>query len=70
MDILAALEVAYTKGREEWAKPPLGSPERPFDLVVPGWFEDLARERGEDLQEAADETFSVSVRVTVVRDYP
>lgn len=62
-----AAEFVRRERERERGLPILGSPERPYVLIVPPWLETLAQERGGDLQDIADDTFRVAVKVEVYR---
>lgn len=49
--------------------PPIGSPENPYILMVPRWFEDKAEAEGTTSQAMADEMFRYDVKVEIVDGY-
>lgn len=63
-EVLDALLAARDRERE---LPPIGSVERPYELIVPGWMEDRAIAEGTTLQAVADRTLRYPTRVIVVR---
>jgi hypothetical protein len=65
--ILEALSAMKAAADREQSLPPLGSEERPFELVVPGWYEDECIKQGTTAQQVADETLRYKTKVVVVR---
>lgn len=65
-DNYVTLDLILSARDREAALPMLGSVERPYELIVPGWFEDRCIEQGTTAQAEADKLFRYATHVTVV----
>lgn len=66
-DVVEVLDALLAARDRERALPPIGSAERPYELVVPGWMEARAIAEGTTIQAVADRTLRYHTRVIVVR---
>lgn len=66
-DILGDLASAIERGRAQLSGPPIGHPDNPYTVAVPGWYEDRCIAAGTTAQEVADRTLRYATKVEVVR---
>jgi hypothetical protein len=67
MEMIETLEMILAQRDRERTLPMIGSKDRPYELVVPGWLEDRYVALGTTAQEQADLMFLPHVKVVVVR---
>lgn len=60
------LDMILAQRDREASLPIIGSKERPYQLLVPFWLEERAKEQGTTCQALADDLFRVAVDVQVV----